>query len=96
MVILLLRDAAGRRASCSTQRAAAPQLGEVELALPGGQLAVAALLDARRQLGRDRLLGAPQQHRPQLGGQQRARVRRRVGAIEAALEARRGCRGSRG
>ena len=56
------------------QRAAAPQLGEIELALARRELAVAPLFDPFGQLGGDLLFQAPQQHRAQLRGEQAPRA----------------------
>ncbi len=85
---LVLAHATGRRRHLVNQGAAALELGEVELPLLLCQLAVASFFDALRQIGGDLALHAPQEHRPQLGGQQRADVRRRVGPVEARAELR--------
>jgi hypothetical protein len=87
-VILLRSTPPGGGGERLDERPAARELGEVELPLPFVSSQVAPLLDPRRQLRRHRALGASQQHRPKLRAQERARVRRRVGRVEALAERR--------
>src|SRR5437899_755181 len=68
------------------QRTASPQLRQVELPLSGRQLAVAALLDAIRQLRRHLALEPAEEDRAELRREKRAGVGRGVRAVEAGGE----------
>src|SRR5439155_18983085 len=68
------------------ERAASSQLRQVELPLPGREIAVAPLLDAIREIGRHLALEPPEEHRAELRREQRPAVRRGVGAVEAGSE----------